>query len=161
MRKSEPRKAAVPKATDVNRLAPRTKKNFLSDNWKEAEATPKRSQPKAAAGGDKALHDDFGAVPDYLRKRQAEWEKKEAERVAQTPDKDCPPGMSLMPEDERKETLAVLLKSQDAAKDQLRRMPLVIETQGQVRRKNDLDAKLKEIEDAIVIFSRDKVYVKD
>ena len=90
-------------------------------------------------------------------KRRQEWDEEEDVRQANMPDKDCPPGMSLMPEGERLETLAVLTRSQETAKDTLRRMPLVIETQGQVRRKNELDAKLKEIEDAIVIFSREKV----
>ena len=42
---------------------------------------------------------------------------------------------------------------------QISRLPLKIETLGQVRRKTELEAKLKEIEDAIIIFSKDKVFI--
>ena len=138
--------------------AERSSKDFVSHNRREMDmASPSKAQPQA----ENALHNEFGSVPEYLVKRQHEWEEEKEEKLASMPDKDCPPGMVLMPESERKETLAVLLKSQEAAKDQLSKMPLVIETHGQVRRKNDLDAKLKEIEDAIAIFSREKVFVKD
>lgn len=64
-----------------------------------------------------------------------------------------------MPEEERLETLAVLRDSLETAKKALFKMPLHIETAGQVRRKADLEGKLREIEDAIVIFSRDRVLV--
>lgn len=143
----------------VSLQAPRSERNFVAHNRREATevAVAKESAGEAEA----ELHEHFGQVPDYLLKRQEKWNVAEEKRIAQLPDKDCPPGMSLMPDEERQETLNVLLKSQGVAKDQLRRMPLVVETQGQVRRKNELDAKLKEIEEAIVIFSREKVFVKD
>lgn len=44
---------------------------------------------------------------------------------------------------------------------QISRLPLKIETMGQVKRKTELEAKLKEIEDAIEIFSKDKVYIAE
>lgn len=44
---------------------------------------------------------------------------------------------------------------------QIFRLPLKIETMGQVKRKAELEAKLKEIEGAIEIFSRDKVYIAE
>ena len=139
--------------------AERSNENFVSRNRKGAQETQLKPEAAAATSpkGGKALHEDFGKMPNYLLKRRQEWDEEEDVRQANMPDKDCPPGMSLMPEGERLETLAVLTRSQETAKDTLRRMPLVIETQGQVRRKNELDAKLKEIEDAIVIFSREKV----
>lgn len=40
------------------------------------------------------------------------------------------------------------------------RMPLVVETRTQIKRKETLEAKLSEVEDAIRIFSRPKVFVK-
>lgn len=40
-------------------------------------------------------------------------------------------------------------------------MPLVVETPGQVRRRTEMEAKIKELEDAIEIFSRDIVYVEE
>lgn len=40
--------------------------------------------------------------------RQEEWEREETRRKAEAPDPSCPPGMKLMPEDERLETLKQL-----------------------------------------------------
>lgn len=47
-------------------------------------------------------------VPDYLVSRQEEWEREEIRRKAEAPDPSCPPGMKLMPEDERLQTLKQL-----------------------------------------------------
>lgn len=43
---------------------------------------------------------------------------------------------------------------------QMLRLPLVIETMGQVRRQRDLEAKLQEVEGAIKTFDRPKVFVR-
>lgn len=47
-------------------------------------------------------------VPDYLVSRQEEWEREETRRKAEAPDPSCPPGMKLMPEDDRLQTLRQL-----------------------------------------------------
>ena len=47
-------------------------------------------------------------VPDYLVSRQEEWEREEARRKAEAPDPSCPPGMKLMPEEDRLQTLRQL-----------------------------------------------------
>lgn len=47
-------------------------------------------------------------VPDYLLSRQEEWERDEERRRADAPDPSCPPGMTLMPEEERLATLKML-----------------------------------------------------
>jgi len=43
--------------------------------------------------------------------------------------------------------------------DDLRRLPLRIETASQIQRQNGLLDKVKEIEDAIKVFSRSPVYI--
>lgn len=97
-------------------------------------------------------------VPQYLVERKEMWAEAEARRAAEEAS-ECPDGMVLMPEEERLETLAVLEKSLEEVNRLLARMPLKIETMGQVRRKAELDAKVKELEEAVEIFSRDEVYV--
>lgn len=67
----------------------------------------------------------------------------------------------LMPEAERLETLQALQASREEAKAAMQRLPLLIETLGQKKRKEALDNKMKELEDAIKIFTRPKVYVQD
>lgn len=47
-------------------------------------------------------------VPDYLLSRQEEWERDEERRKAEAPDPSCPPGMKVMPEEERLSTLKLL-----------------------------------------------------
>jgi hypothetical protein len=70
-------------------------------------------------------------------------------------------GMKMMPESERLDTLRVLQESLEETTKLVGRLPLKIETMGQIRRKTELEAKLKELEDAIAIFSRDVVFIAD
>lgn len=41
----------------------------------------------------------------------------------------------------------------------LQTMPIIVETPSQIRRKNELETRLREIEDAFKVFSRPKVLV--
>ena len=66
-----------------------------------------------------------------------------------------------MPEEERLDTLRILKDNLKATKDNLSRMPLLVETPSAIRRKASLERKLQEIEDAINIFSRPKVFIKE
>lgn len=91
-----------------------------------------------------------------------------------------------MSEEERVQTLATLKERREEVKKMLSKLPLVIETASavsgiatkdldphilldecikpilvmQIRRKEDLEAKVKELDDAIQIFSRPKVYIE-
>lgn len=64
-----------------------------------------------------------------------------------------------MPEDERLETLELLKKNREEMERAIQALPLRIETLSAVRRKEELERRLKEIEDALKIFSRPKVLV--
>ena len=46
-----------------------------------------------------------------LKHRQEQWKKDEAERIANTPDPSVPEGHRVLPDNERRETLALLKKS--------------------------------------------------
>jgi hypothetical protein len=102
---------------------------------------------------------NFGRIPRYLLERKEQWAREEVERRRNAPDPDCPPGMVLLDEDERVRPLKVLRKSLTEAQLRMNTLPLRIETLNQIRRKNELEAKLQEIEDAIKVFDRAKVYV--
>lgn len=146
------------RCADVGSQAPRSQTNYLDSNAREIiHARPAAREERKSD----SKHREFGHVPAYLQERKARWAEKEADRIASAPDPDCPPGMMLMPDHERLETLRVLQSTLDDVKAQIQRLPLTIETPGQIRRKNDLDAKYKEVEDAIKIFSRPKVFVRD
>lgn len=69
------------------------------------------------------------------------------------------PGMRVLPEEERLETLAILERNRKEVERALQAMPIVIETPSQVRRRDELEKRLREIEDAYKVFSRPKVLV--
>jgi len=100
-----------------------------------------------------------GEVPVYLQQRKKRWEEEERIRQMNMPDEDCPNGMQLMPDEERVETLNVLQSSLEDTKQTLFSMPLTVNTISATKKKNALEAKLKEIEDAIKIFNRPKVFI--
>lgn len=153
-----PRKAAVPKSNEVASLAPRSNADFISRN--RAKALCLVPPPlKHKDGAEPELHEDFGKVPTYLEERKARWAEEKEEVRKRAPDPNCPKGMTLMPEAERVSTLEVLRVSKDEATKLLAKMPFVIETPSLKKRHSDLEAKLREIENAIALFSKSKVYI--
>ena len=72
-----------------------------------------------------------------------------------------PPCMTRMSEDERVETLAVLMKNKEVGYQELAKLPMTVETPSLRRRKADLERKLEQIDDAIKIFSRECVWVQE
>ena len=132
--------------------------DYISSNAKEVIES-KTERPEDGNLIDPDLHKSFGRIPRYLVKRQQKWAKEEEERRKNAPDPHCPRGMKIMDDEERIETLRVLRQSQTEARRQLYALPLTIDTPTQLRRKNKLEAKLKEIEEAILIFDRERVFI--
>ena len=159
------RKAALPAQAGV--IAPRSNVNFVRQNLADADtsAPPVRASGGGGGAGGRGSGGvgkrDYGKVPAYLKERRAELEAAAEERRRNMPDEDCPPGMTLLPEEERVSTLAILTKSLAECKKQLGGMPLLIETHGQRKRQEALDDKMRELEEAIKIFGRDKVFVRE
>ena len=121
------RKPAVPRATDLAKLAPKSNKNHIVENRRSAvHLHPPTLHNKDDEGPE--LHKSFGEIPAYLQvtscyycvkrnqhlpscithrrytyvqERKQEWAEAEARRRAAMPDPDCPPGMRLLTEQER------------------------------------------------------------
>ena len=152
-----PRKLSVPRSTDIAKLAPRNNANFIQKNRvKTLMMIPPRGDEKQE---EVKRHDSFGRVPQYLEQRKSQWEEEKEEIRRRAPDPNCPPGMKLMPEEERLHTLEVLRTSQIEAMKQLQAMPFVIETPSLKRKQVMLEDKLREIENAMALFSRTKVFI--
>ncbi len=151
-----PRKAVVPKRNELGELARPSEANFIARNKAEAMAM---NAKKRSDGDDNFIHEDFGRVPRYLEERKQQWAEEEAERRRRMPDPNCPPGMTVMPESERQQTLEVLQNSKEEALQQLRKLPFVIETPIMRKKQEYLESKLREIDNALAIFSKPKVYV--
>ncbi|KAH9156282.1 hypothetical protein AeRB84_001821 [Aphanomyces euteiches] len=136
--------------------------DYISTNaWHVIQKSPKRLEPSLAEVRDAEArrHRSFGEVPAYIQARKAAWAKEEEERRAKMPDPDCPPGMVLLPEEERLSTLATLHESLEHVRRQMLALPLRIETLSQIRRKEAIEAKMQEIEDAIKVFDKPKVFM--
>jgi uncharacterized coiled-coil protein SlyX len=70
-----------------------------------------------------------------------------------------PPGMRLMSEDERLDTLEMLLKAKEDTMQEYNKLPIAANSLAVKRKRDDLEAKLQEIEKALKTFTRPKVYV--
>lgn len=162
-RPNTPRKGRTPKGNEVAKLAPRNNANFIAENRSKADRleAPATMTVREKAAQRDSVHENFGKVPSYLEARKQKWaiEKEEASRRA--PDPNCPRGMKLMPDEERVSTLEVLKQSKEEAMNQLSKMPFILETPTAKRKHASLEAKLKEIESAVALFSKTKVYVAD
>ena len=161
-RPATPTKPSVPKKTERGLLA-RRDQDFVSQNRIKAQVAMPPSPLKGKDGwgdGEKAeKHSSFGRVPDYLEQRKAEWRAKEEELEKKKADKGCPPGMCLMPDDERLKTLETLELSKVEVTRQLAKCPFIVETPKARMKVESLEQRLKEIENAINLFSKPKVFV--
>ncbi|GIL80107.1 hypothetical protein Vretimale_12930 [Volvox reticuliferus] len=135
-------------------------RDFVNENKLGAVAPVRPPRPEKKESAEKYLNKkDYGQVPQYLLERKMQM-AADAEAAARAKEAALiPPGMRIMPEDERLETLELLKKNREEVERAIQALPLRIETLSAVRRKEELERRLKEIEDALKIFSRPKVLV--
>ncbi|NWX91355.1 ENKD1 protein, partial [Nothoprocta pentlandii] len=101
-----------------------------------------------------------GHVPQYLLQRKELWRRQLEERQRNLPDPDTPPGHTLMPEQQRLETLGNLKQSQEQLVKDLVMLPVRTDTLSIQKRRMELERKLSQIEEALKIFTRPKVFIK-
>ncbi|KAJ0068083.1 hypothetical protein NL108_015564 [Boleophthalmus pectinirostris] len=136
--------------------------NFIKHNAKTAGKTLLRRSQSLSSLKEKPIPSAVkGQVPQYLEQRKEQWRREEEERRRNAPDPSAPVGHTLMPETERQETLKSLKESHRSLVTELLSLPLKADNLSMQTRKAHLDCRLSELEEAIKIFSRDKVYVKN
>ncbi|XP_069073663.1 enkurin domain-containing protein 1 [Pleurodeles waltl] len=101
-----------------------------------------------------------GQVPLYLLALKDHWRKEAEERQKSKPDPSMPQGHTMMPEEERLETLNNLKQTQAQLLKQLVTLPVRADTLSIQNRRTELDKKLSEIEEALKVFSRPKVFIR-
>lgn len=101
-----------------------------------------------------------GHVPQYLLERKELWRRQMEEQLRSLPDPDTPPGHTMMPEGQRLETLSNLKQSQEQLIKDLVMLPVRADTLSIQKRRVELERKLSQIEEALKIFSRPKVFIK-
>ncbi|XP_030273866.1 enkurin domain-containing protein 1 [Sparus aurata] len=135
--------------------------DFIKHNARAAGKTVVRRSQSLTNLRDKPVPSAVkGQVPQYLEERKKQWQKEEEERRRNAPDPTVPAGHTLMPEYKRQETLKTLTETHRSLVTELLSLPLKADSLSVRSRRAHLDCRLSEIEEAIKIFSRDKVYVK-
>lgn len=71
-----------------------------------------------------------------------------------------PEGMRLLSEEERVETLLALQRNKGEVQKAMQALPLRIETHSQIRWRDDLERRMREVDKGIKVFSRPKVLVQ-
>lgn len=156
--KSKPR---VPsKQETLSQPAPtRPQHNFVNKNFTQAvkNETPNRqavpARKKSLPGGGHAR----GEVPNYLKNRKEALEKERRDAMDRY-DPACPDGMIAMPDDERVGALDLLQQNKCELTKQLGKLSFA-RSHKTDRQQNEIYEKLNEIDAAIDVFSKPKVYV--
>jgi len=136
-------------------------RDFVREN--RVVAPVRQASPaKAADDGSKYLtKPDFGRVPNYLLQRKVQLLEQEEEQLRLREAASIPPGMRQLSEEERLSTLAVLQKNRADLEAAMSALPLRIETPSQVRRRDEIEARMRDVEEGIKAFSRARVLVKE
>uniref|UniRef100_A0A3P9P4J9 Enkurin domain containing 1 n=1 Tax=Poecilia reticulata TaxID=8081 RepID=A0A3P9P4J9_POERE len=135
--------------------------DFVKYNARAARKTTLRRSQSLTNLRDKPIPSAVkGQVPQYLEERKKQWQKEEEERKRNAPDPRVPPGHVMLPDSERQETLKSLKDTHGSLVSELLCLPLRSDSLSVRTRRAQLDCKLSEIEEAMKIFSRDRVYVK-
>lgn len=135
--------------------------DFIKHNARTAGKTVLRRSQSLTNLRDKPVPSAVkGQVPQYLQERKEQWRKEKEERRRNAPDPTIPAGHTLMPENERQETLKSLKETHRSLVTELLSLPLKADNLSIRSRRAQLDCRLSEIEEAIKIFSRDRVFVK-
>ena len=106
------------------------------------------------------LHKNFGRVPKYLKEMKIKAKMmKDIERKKEE-EKNYPKGTKLLSEEERLFTLRKLKESKQELENLVNKLPITLDSIGAKNRQNKLFKELDEIEQAIITFSKNKVFVK-
>lgn len=158
------RKPAVVKASEKPAVARRPSKNFIKENALNViMAEPKRQAP----GPDYLTKKDYGQVPKYLDqvKQDITAEKEyiqnciDAERQMYSQQ---PPEMQLIPESERIELVKKLKAKWEIVNKNYQQCTHMVslDTIGKVKRKEEFESQLKQLEKAIEKMSKDFIFVQ-
>ena len=131
----------------LTKTAPKSYLDMVAQREKEAERENLIQQRK-------------GKLPKYINDRKVQRQKEYELEIAKQPDPEMPPGHRKMPEAERLKNLNEFQNTRKELLAELQRLPIAIRSQKAMTRKEELESKISSVEEAIMIFSRPKVFVK-
>ena len=136
-----------------------TPKNFIAANALSVIHTAPPPQPAQPPTPAQLLHSSFGRTPAYLTARKEEAEQRKQRDAEERKARAVPAGMRRVSEEEREATLARLREEGVAVERAIMALPLRCETVSRRRQKDDLERKMKDIEEAVALFSKKTVYI--
>ena len=158
---NDDKKPPIPGVDDAPLILPKIYKNYVKEN---IQLVTDNKIPRKIYEDNSALpenkHKNFGKVPEYIKRYEMERELKEQEMLKRKEEMKYPKGTRLLSEEERVETLNSLIKAQQEMTQILEKMPITNRTLSIQRRKEELMKKLTEIDKAIDMFSKKRVFVK-
>jgi len=153
-------KGPTPKSNEINQLKPKEKKNYILENKTKVTQNEIPSKVAKKEEIETAIHKDFGKTPDYLQKYKQEAEEKKLNEKRKLEEAKYPKGTRLLPEDERVQTLNSLLDSRKEIQNLIEKMPITMRSKAVQNRKDELENKLAELDEAIIKFSKKQVFIK-
>ena len=155
------KKPPIPGVDDAPLILPKIYKNYVKEN---IQLVTDNKIPRKVYEDNSALpeskHKNFGKVPEYIKRYEMERELKEQEMLKRKEEMKYPKGTRLLSEEERVETLNSLIKAQQEMTQILEKMPITNRTLSIQRRKEEFMKKLTELDKAIEMFSKKRVFVK-
>jgi len=134
------------------------KKNYIMENKNKVNEIQPKQQAKAQ---EPSTHKNFGKVPEYLQKYKTESEEKKEQEKRLAEEKKYPKGTRLISEEERIQTLTQLQETRKELVNMLEKFPITMKTMSIQKKKEELEKKLGDIEEAIKTFMRKQVFIKD
>ncbi|CAI2732059.1 unnamed protein product [Schistosoma spindalis] len=101
-----------------------------------------------------------GVIPPYLIKMKQKEKERIQKELENQPDPDQPPGHQRMPEQERLNTLELLNKAHNQLSEEFSHLPVRMDTLRIRSRRAEIESRLSELEQAIEIFSKPKVFIR-
>ncbi|OON20434.1 hypothetical protein X801_03690, partial [Opisthorchis viverrini] len=101
-----------------------------------------------------------GGLPAYLIRERHQAAAAAAQEAASRPDPDQPPGHVRMPDADRVNTLELLRKAHAELTEEWFKLPVRMDTMRIRVRRSELEQRLIELEQAISIFEKPKVFIK-
>jgi hypothetical protein len=154
-----PRPEKAPAQPDIASAgAPRI--DFVKRNINGAGDQKSRAKPERVPSYKELIVENRhppGEIPRYVGSHKASLVSK---NVAPQPDR-CPPGMRLLTDGEKQESIQELTDQKDEITAKLARLPLTIESPTLLREKKLMEVELDEIEKSIDQLKKKYVFVPD
>jgi hypothetical protein len=120
---------------------------------------PSQNQRPSSNGEEFTRHQSYGKTPAYITIRRAKIKREEQERLEKEANAPPAPGLVLLAESERLETLRILEENERIEREKLINIPFAMNANRAARLREEIEYRLKEIENAKAIFSKDRVFV--